>query len=108
MAVMRVVKGTKDLAASVMKTPPKEVELVCHAPDARKVCVAGQFNNWNTLSHPLKKGKDGMWRTRIKLAPGQYEYKFFVDGDWSQDAPPEMRVMNSFGTYNRVIDVQAA
>ena len=108
MAVMRVVKGAKDLAATAMRSPMKEVELVCAAPGATTVCVAGQFNDWNTASHPLKRGKDGMWKTRIRLAPGQYEYKFFVDGDWSQDAPSESRVMNSFGTYNRIIEVKAA
>jgi chromosome partitioning protein len=48
--------------------------------EAQDVQVAGVFSDWQPL--PLQKNKDGGWSTAIELNPGQYEYKFIVDGNW--------------------------
>jgi 1,4-alpha-glucan branching enzyme len=108
MAVMRTVKKVKDLVAPGTAAQSQEVEFTYRAPDAKRVCVAGTFNDWNTTSMPLKKEKDGTWRKKVKLAPGRYEYKYFVDGAWIQDTPCAETALNSFGTYNCVIGVKAA
>lgn len=108
MAVMRNVNKMKEFVAPKTAAQAREVEFVFQAPNAKRVSVAGQFNNWNTDSQPMKKSKDGAWRATIRLAPGQYEYKFFVDGAWSQDVPTDKRAQNAFGTYNCVISVKAA
>src|SRR3990170_4725356 len=83
----------------------QEVEFTYYAPKATKVFLAGKFNNWNTKSLSMKKNKDGYWKTTIKLSPGRYEYKYFIDGAWAQDASGSEKVLNSFGTYNNVIGV---
>ncbi len=83
-----------------------EIEFEFHAPDAKKVCIAGKFNNWNTSSMPMKKGKDGTWRIKIKLPPGKHEFKYFADGAWAQTIPGADLVPNPFGTYNGVIGVE--
>lgn len=84
----------------------REVEFSLYAPDAKKVAVAGQFNDWNTKSMPIKKGKDGTWRIRMMLPAGRCEYKYVVDGEWMQDQPGANTTPNPFGTVNRMIDVQ--
>lgn len=83
----------------------QEIEFTLHAPQACSIFLAGTFNNWKTNSLPLKKGSDGIWRIRIKMAPGRYEYKFFVDGEWSQDISDSEAVANPFGTQNKVISI---
>jgi 1,4-alpha-glucan branching enzyme len=54
------------------------------APKAKMVSVAGDFNDWNIVTHPLKRIQDGvadgMWQITLSLAPGVYEYCFVVDG----------------------------
>jgi 1,4-alpha-glucan branching enzyme len=82
-----------------------EVEFTFRAPKARKVYIAGHFNAWNQNSTPMKKGKDGTWRIKLKLSPGKYEYKFFVDGEWASDQSCAELVPNPFGTTNCVISV---
>ncbi|HPQ17691.1 MAG TPA: type I pullulanase, partial [bacterium] len=54
------------------------------APGARRVTIAGEFNNWDMNKHELKKEADGKWRITLDLAPGTYEYKFLQDGDWDK------------------------
>ncbi len=53
-------------------------------PDARVVALAGTFNNWNQSQLLFAREGDG-WVCRIDLAPGKYEYKFIVDGNWITD-----------------------
>ncbi len=83
----------------------QEVEFSCYGPKATKVFLAGKFNDWNTKSLPMKKNKDGYWKVTIKLPPGRYEYKYFIDGAWAQDTAGADKVHNAFGTYNNVIGV---
>ena len=70
------------------------------APQARSVFLAGNFNQWNLSSHPLKKDKRGIWKISLALNPGQYEYRFHVDGEWQNDSNCSSFVENPFGTLN--------
>jgi 1,4-alpha-glucan branching enzyme len=107
MAALEAVKKMKESLSSQRTTGTmREVEFTFHAPNAKKVCIAGKFNAWDTSSTPMKKGKDGTWRIKIKLSPGKHEYKYFVDGAWAQDLPCADLVLNPFGTHNCVIAVQ--
>ncbi len=36
-----------------------EVEFTFHTPEAKKACIAGKFNAWNTNSMPMKKARTG-------------------------------------------------
>ena len=51
---------------------------------ARKVVLAGNFNGWNADELVMNKTADG-WELPYILAPGNYEYKFIVDGKWMTD-----------------------
>jgi len=51
--------------------------------DARKVLIAGDFNNWSPMSTPMVNGEaPGLWVTKLPLFPGRYRYRFIVDGHW--------------------------
>lgn len=62
---------------------PKKIAVVFEAdcPLATTVSVAGTFNDWAVDKDMLKKDKKtGLWKGKISLAPGEYEYKFVCDG----------------------------
>ncbi len=63
--------------------------------DAREVYVAGTFNQWNYLKHPMRKTEKG-WVLELGLKPGKHLYKFVVDGHWQLD-PENKRVETDFG-----------
>ena len=52
--------------------------------DAETVLVSGNFNVWNEQELVMERTSDG-WKLPYVLAPGVYEYKFIVDGDWITD-----------------------
>jgi 1,4-alpha-glucan branching enzyme len=64
------------------------------------VCVAGEFNDWDTQSLPMKKYEDGVWKAKVELLPGRYEYKLLADNAWVEDLSDAETVLNPFGTKN--------
>jgi len=54
-------------------------------PEARQVSIAGPFNNWQPSATPLKNCGKGRWLLDMALPPGKYEFRFFVDGQWTDD-----------------------
>ena len=59
---------------------------------AREVYLAGSFNEWRPQELAMEKTEKG-WYLPYVLAPGNYEYKFVVDGRWMTDPdnPHKMR-----------------
>lgn len=51
---------------------------------ATKVILTGSFNNWNETELLMQKTATG-WQLPYVVAPGNYEYKFIVDGQWMPD-----------------------
>lgn len=88
------------------ETKSKTREFKLFAPQAKRVYLAGSFNNWNTRSYPAKKDSQGNWSAKINLKPGRYEYKFFADGSWLNDPRCNSCVTNSFGSQNCIIEVR--
>ena len=88
------------------KTVFKTVTFVCDPKiDAKKVFLAGDFNEWQPQTNRMTKSKDGSYRAIIKLPPGEYQYKFVVDGMWFNDPQAKSQVMNRYGNLNSVIRV---
>jgi len=83
----------------------QEIILTCFAPEAREVNVAGSFNSWRPDAIPLKNTGHGEWVVRLMLRSGQYEYRFIVDGRWSEDPRASQRVANPYGDFNSVLMV---
>jgi 1,4-alpha-glucan branching enzyme len=90
------------MKTSIKKEKSKKVNFSLLAPHAESVNVVGDFNNWNTISHPMKKDKKGLWKISLNLDSGTYQYRFFVDGEWQSDPNCMDCVENPFGTLNCV------
>jgi 1,4-alpha-glucan branching enzyme len=84
----------------------KPAEFKLYAPAAKRVSVAGSFNNWNTKRLSAKKDSKGNWVVKCNLKPGRHEYKFIVDGSWINDPKCMSCVSNAFGSQNCVIEVK--
>ena len=82
------------------------VALRCHAPDAKSVFVAGSFNHWRPDATRLQPLANGLWTAELELPPGDYEYRFVVDGCWCSDPDAKETVPNPFGDHNAVLRVR--
>jgi 1,4-alpha-glucan branching enzyme len=71
----------------------------------RKVELAGSFNDWQVGVCPMARQKDGSFRKRLTLQPGEYRYKFLVDGQWVADPQADSLVTNEFGTQDSLVKV---
>ena len=76
-------------------------------PEAQEVAIAGSFNNWHPSVTPMIRLHDGQWAKELSLAPGRYEYRFVVDGQWVDDPAATELIPNPFGTPNAVLVVTA-
>jgi len=82
----------------------KTVTFSLHAPDAERVDFAGTLTNWELK--PMKRAKDGIWKTTFRPAPGVYEYKFLIDHRWVEDPVNHDRVSDGHGGSNCVCRVE--
>lgn len=55
-----------------------------YRPNARQVALAGEFNAWDE-SFLMSGARDGWWEASLELAPGSYEFRYHVDGQWYTD-----------------------
>ena len=86
----------------------QEMILTLYAPEAKEVKMAGNFNGWRPNDTPLKNMGDGEWFVQLMLRSGQYEYRFVVDGRWSDDPCAPQRMANPYGGFNSVFLVPLA
>lgn len=82
------VSAAKPAAKKVAAPKKVAVSLEANCPLATTVSVAGSFNNWMVDVDMLKKDKkSGLWKIKLELLPGEYEYKFVCDGQyWDEGA----------------------
>jgi 1,4-alpha-glucan branching enzyme len=69
------------------------------------VSVAGTFNDWKPGATPLNCLGAGKWTREVPLAPGRYEYRFVVNGEWLDDPKARVSVPNPHGGHNAVVEV---
>lgn len=72
----------------------------------RQVFVAGCFSNWEPKHKLTDREGRGVYTVRLLLAPGEYQYKFVVDGEWRLDGTNSCFVPNGFGELNSEITVE--
>ena len=78
----------------------KKTEFSLSVPQAQRVSIAGDFNQWNPSSHPLQQDTKGTWRVSLDLKPGNYEYRFLLDDEWQNDPNCFSSAESPFGTSN--------
>jgi chromosome partitioning protein len=102
-------KHVQPLESRMPATRPPQVEkrFIFHAPDAKSVKIVGSFNNWiPTNDYLMEQKEDGTWSKNITLPPGEYQYKFVVDGvRWVEDKNNSNVAINPFGARNSVLVV---
>lgn len=90
----------------VRKCSEKLTQFKFFAPSAKRVSLAGNFNNWDISSLAAKKDSKGNWVAKVNLRPGRYEYKFYVDGGWAEDPNCNARTTSPLGSQNCLIEVK--
>jgi len=71
----------------------------------KQVILAGSFNNWDQSELVMNKTDKG-WQLPYVLSPGNYEYKFIVDGLWKTDPVNPFMTENN-GIHNSFIALKA-
>lgn len=86
------------------------VQFVLVAPNAQKVALVGDFNDWNADATLLAtEGEQGVWTVSVPLRPGNHQYGFVINGtEWRTDPNAPQAVDDSYGTPNSVVTVSAA
>ncbi len=56
--------------------------------EVESVSLRGSFNGWGET--PLAKNEDGTWSVAVELDEGEYEYKFFLNGQWPKSMETDL------------------
>jgi hypothetical protein len=75
---------------------------------AENVYIAGTFNDWHPDASEMIAVDEGKWRKDLSLCPGEYEYRFVIDGKWVVDPGCPVQRPNGFGENNSVLRVPDA
>ena len=99
-----LLKGNYDLRSHFAE---RDLEVEFRAPAATSVAVVGDFNGWDPRrNHLVRATHEGLWRTRLRLPPGVYQYSFVIDGTvWERDPLARKTAADGFGGENSVIIV---
>jgi 1,4-alpha-glucan branching enzyme len=96
---MAAKKAVRAVAGGKKRVP---FEVRC-APGSA-VFLAASFNDWDPTAKPMADAAgDGVFVATCMLAPGSYEYKFVVNGEWAVDPANPNFVVNALGTLNSVV-----
>jgi 1,4-alpha-glucan branching enzyme len=57
----------------------KPINFTCLAPEAKKVMLVGDFNDWDPAALALKRHPDGSWTGQVVLGHGSHHYLFLID-----------------------------
>ncbi len=87
--------------------PPHKVSIVYRAePWVEHVALVGNFNNWDKEADPMQRRPDGTFEFVISLNPGDYRYKFVLNGDaWTPDPANQQTQPDNMGGVNSVLRV---
>lgn len=73
-------------------------------PKAKKVYLAGSFNNWQEKEIALQR-TDGIWQRSVFLPDGTHSYKFLVDGKWILDPDNHLSRSDGMGSTNSYLAI---
>jgi len=78
------------------------VKFVVVAPNASKVTLVGDFNDWNDAKTPMvRTPNSALWTVTLPLTAGRHVYAYLVDGTWQAD-PGAPLADDAFGHANSV------
>lgn len=85
----------------------KEVVFSIPAPEAKEVYLVGDFNDWAQDDTSRMEKDNGVWKKKIRFKSGRYQYRFVVDGTWTEDPNNPVKEMNPYGQMNSLIEATA-
>jgi len=99
MSIKKQFLKTKEICKATFALTPEETE------NATTVYVVGEFNNWDETANPMKKFKNGNFKTTINLKKGEkFQFKYLVDGNkWINDTEADLYIPNNLSGENSVI-----
>jgi len=112
-----VVWAVASLAGVVHAAPPSTVDdrfphprgdrvvFSVRAAAESKVAVVGDFNHWNPEATPMAYAGHHTWEVALRLDPGEYRYKFVVDGGMLLDEANPDEVEESDGSISSRVHV---
>ena len=82
------------------------VQFVFRAPNAQRVALVGDFNDWDSDATPLHAAAGGLWTVTVPLSAGRYTYTFVVDGErWMADPSAPPAPPDDFGRPSSVVTI---
>jgi serine protease AprX len=104
-AALREVHGHLDDEPLSPYADGSMIHFVYHDRRARQVAVIGDFNDWNPRMLAMGASEQGCWHALMpRPAPGEYHYKFLVDGDrWLDDPENGLKAIDGYGGFNSVL-----
>jgi 1,4-alpha-glucan branching enzyme len=72
---------------------------------ADHITLVGDFNSWDTESHPFGRTEAGTWFVTVELLPHRaYQFRYLRDKDqWINDRDADAHVHNIYGSDNFVV-----
>ena len=92
------------IEVSSVKVLSDRVRFTYHNDAADSVALVGDFNQWDAVAHPFRKLSSGLWEIELTTRPGEYQYKFLVNGsEWVEDPSNGLKATNEFGGLNSLL-----
>ena len=65
---------------------------------SKKVCIVGDFNNWDQKKTPMRKRKGGSYSAIVELKIGNaYQFRYLIDGtQWENDNDADKQVPSRY------------
>lgn len=75
--------------------------------NAETAYLVGEFNNWDSATHPMKKLKDGSFSLTVSLpADKAYRFRYLLDGvHWENDWAADTYVANEHGSDDSLVKI---
>jgi hypothetical protein len=65
---------------------------------ADTICLVGDFNEWNTSTHPFRQDRSGTWTAAVDLDLNRtYAFAYLCDGQWLTDDHPDGWIWDADG-----------
>lgn len=97
--------GGGNVVNSFVAIKPNHTFVLKGYPNARRVIVTGDFNEWRTDQYVMVK-KNGEWVFPLYIKPGKHYYKFIVDGVWMIDPANELYESNGGDSNNSILWIE--
>jgi len=99
MSIKKQFLKTRPVCKVTFRLGPKDVK------DAKEVCIAGDFNNWDTRKTPMDRLKNGTFKKILDFETGrEFQFRYVVDQTtWINDPEADKYLPSGHGDENCVI-----